>query len=320
MPGIDQQKSNFQPSARHETRAPNDSVYNQTKSNSLVANKLASLNSNKEKSETIQNKIVNNANDAKTQDQRRYLAEQAKVDNFQKQEKNNNTPQLLTTTISQYVAKSKEKKDRHQATQSFAQNIQDSQFGLVKAKVNNPQAKTSAEEIQTSAFVAQANVDAVDPQPTPEEKKAYETLNEIEQRGGEKGIAFVIFARREIAKGRLELIKDLIYGYQTALQSQSLTASEMVAKGQEKLTTVKHMVSASNTEELHLLNQKIIARPDSPVGFKLDHKYLRNLAVSERVAPPSFSKATQPSKVEVAIRFISTINNTALKAPWDKLA
>jgi DUF971 family protein len=80
------------------------------------------------------------------------------------------------------------------------------------------------------------------------------------------------------------------------------------------------MVSASNTEELHLLNQKIIARPDSPVGFKLDHKYLRNLAVSERVAPPSFSKATQPSKVEVAIRFISTINNTALKAPWDKLA
>jgi hypothetical protein len=80
------------------------------------------------------------------------------------------------------------------------------------------------------------------------------------------------------------------------------------------------MVSASNTEELHLLNQKIIARPDSPVGFKLDQKYLRNLAGSERVAPPSFNKATKPSKVEEVIRFISTINNTALKAPWDKLA
>ena len=97
----------------------------------------------------------------------------------------------------------------------------------------------------------------------------------------------------------------------TGLEAQS---------GQERLLTVKNIVSPDNKEELQNLNQQIVARVDAPVGFKRDQMHLRNISGSERLPPPSFNKTAKPSQIEQTIRFVSTINNTVLKAPWDKLA
>ncbi|MEY3370345.1 MAG: hypothetical protein RLZZ361_1015, partial [Cyanobacteriota bacterium] len=221
---------------------------------------------------------------------------------------------------SQYAADIKDKKQRQQETQSLAQNINNAQLGQLRTKLNNPHNKSSAEETQTTSLASQAHLEAIDPDISNEEKRANKLLQEIHDRGGDKGKGFTAFARREISKGRLIDIIDLIEGYHKSLKGSSLSASEMVESGEEPLLTVKNMISSNNPEELHILNQKIVARPDASVGFKRDQLHVRNISGSQRVAPPSFYKSTKLSKVEEVIRFVSTIHNAVLNAPWDKIA
>jgi hypothetical protein len=321
MPGIDQRQPNFQSASRAENQAVAKPAISHS---SIAAKHLLQANKEKKIEQTLEKQALNenafvNQQDQKYQNNEIKKQRATQADGFQK-----NDPSISnkhTTSVSQYATEIKEKKQRQQETQNLAQSINSSQIGQVRAKINNPQAKAPSEEIHTSALVAQAHLDAVDPDSlSQEEKQAYKLLDEISQRGAEKGKAFVAFAKREIGKGRLAEIMDLIEGYHKNLKGDSLTASEMIEAGQERLLTVKNMVSSDNKEELQILNQKIIARSDAPVGFKRDQAILRNLSASERQAPPSFNKTTKPSQIEQTIRFVSTINNAVLKAPWDKLA
>ena len=320
MPGIDQRQPNFQSASRAENQAVAKPAISHS---SIAAKHLLQANKEKKIEQTLEKQALNENAFVNQQDQKyqnnEIKKQRATQDGFQ--ENDPSVSNKHTTSVSQYATEIKEKKQRQQETQNLAQSIHSSQIGQVRAKINNPQAKAPSEEIHTSALVAQAHLDAVDPDSlSPEEKHAHKLLEDIALRGADKGKAFVAFAKKEITKGRLAEIKDLIEGYHKNLKGDSLTASQMIEAGQERLLTVKNMVSSDNTEELQNLNQKIIARADASVGFKRDQAILRNLSASERQTPPSFNKTTKPSQIEQTIRFVSTINNAVLKAPWDKLA
>jgi len=328
MPGVDHRSPNFvqaqlQSATRADARAANEPAIRQS-SSSLAAKKIVQANTEKKVEKNIETKEAINSLITQKAEQEKANHEIKKqksvqADAFHKNDSTNTAKQ--NSSISQFAAEVQDKKQRQQETQRLAQNINNTQIGQARAKINNPQARAVSEEVQTSALVAQANVDSIDPDNlSKEEKQANKLLQEIFDRGGEKGKGFVSFARRELSKGRLAEIMDLIEGYHKTLKGNSQTASEMVESGEERLLTVKNMISSSNSEELQILNQKIVARPDAPVGFKHDQMLLRNRSGAERVAPPSFNKAAKLSKVEEVIRFVSTINNSVLTAPWDRVA
>jgi hypothetical protein len=328
MPGVDHRSPNFiqaqlQSATRAEARAANEPTIRQS-SSSLAAKKIVQANTEKKVEQNIETKEAIDSLLTKKADQEKTNHEIKKqrsvqADAFHKNDSTNTTKQ--NSSISQFAAEVQDKKQRQQETQRLAQNINNAQIGQARAKVNNPQARAASDEAQASALVAQANVDSIDPDSlSKEEKQANKFLQEIFDRGGEKGKGFVSFARREISKGRLAEIMDLIEGYHKTLKGNSQTASEMVESGEERLLTVKNMISPTNVEELQILNQKIVSRPDAPVGFKRDQMLIRNLSGAQRVAPPSFNKAAKPTKVEEVIRFVSTINNSVLTAPWDRVA
>jgi len=328
MPGIDQ-KSNFN-SAPLPPRQ--ESVSQSAIKQSSLAAKIIFQQNDEQKTEkkseekqltkeAIDNFLTQKADQEKTNHETKKQ-KSAQADAFSKADSaNSNNPNL---SVSQYAAEISEKKQRQQETQKFAQNINDSQIGQARSSINNPQAKTSSQEAQTSALVAQAHVDSVDPdstkKPTPEEQKAFDLLNEIETRGHDKGKQFAAFARRQIRSGRLTEIQNLIEGFHKNLKGTSLTASQMIANQEEKLLTARTMVDPTNVQELDRINNQIVARPDAPAAFKIDQMRLRNLSAGERISPPSFYKPIQLSKLEETIRFVSTINNSVLPAPWDRVA
>jgi len=323
MPGIDQRTQSFKNQSQSATRAEKHASNVPTIRQSVAANNIVQANTEKKVEQNIERQEINNNLQIKKNDQEKNIhnikqQKNIQSDGFQKANAQSVTKSNLS--VSQYAAEIKDKKERQKETQTFAQNINNAQIGQLRTKLNNPHSRSSAEEIQTTSVAAQAHLDAIDPDLSQEEKRAHKLLQEIHDRGGDKGKGFAAFAHREVNKGRLGEIIDLIEGYYKTLKGTSLTAVEMVESGEESLLTVKNMVSSSNFEELQILNQKIVARPDAPVGFKHDQMLLRNRSVAKRAAPPSFNKAAKLSKVEEVIRFVSTINNSVLIAPWDRVA
>jgi hypothetical protein len=325
MPGIDQRTPNFNsaPLPSRQESVPHSAITQPSLAAKIIfkQNVEQKTDKNLETKEAINNLLTQKAEQEKTNHEIKKQ-KSAQVDGFSKADPTNPNKQNLS--VSQYAAEISEKKQRQQETQKLAKNINDSQIGQARSSINNPQAKTSSQDAQTSALVAQAHVDSVDPdstrQQTPEEKEAYALLEDIEKRGLEKGKSFAAFARREIGKGRLAEIKDLIVGYQKTLKGTSLTPSEMIEKGEETLLVARTMVSSDNPQELAMINNQIVVRPDASATFKIDQLLLRNRSAGERISPPSFYKPTQLSILEQTIRFVSTINNSVLPAPWDRVA
>jgi len=323
MPGIDQRTQSFKNQSQSATRAEKHASNLPTIRQSVAANNIVQANTEKKVEQNIERQEINNNLQIQKNDQEKNIhnikqQKNIQSDGFQKANAQSVTKSNLS--VSQYAAEIKDKKERQKETQTFAQNINNAQIGQLRTKLNNPHSRSSAEEIQTTSVAAQAHLDAIDPDHSQEEKRAHKLLQEIHDRGGDKGKGFAAFAHREVNKGRLDEIIDLIEGYHKTLKGTSLTAVEMVQAGQEPLLTVKNMISASNQEELKLLNQQISARPDVSAGFKRDQMAVRNRSGLNRVAPPSFCKPIKTNKLDDAVRFISTIHNTVLSAPWDKLA
>jgi hypothetical protein len=327
MPGIDQRTPNLQAQLQSNSRVDlarsTDQAISRTSAQSSIAAKKI-VQANTEKNLEVDN-ISKDAIDkllTQKEDQdrsRNELKKQAssQADTFHNKDSH---PLRHSVSVSQIVADVNEKKQRQQESQRFAQNINSSQIGQARAKINNPQARVASEEAQASALVASAFQDTVDPDSKNEEKQAQKLLQEIHDFAGEKGKAFVSFARREIEKGRYAEIKDLIAGFHQTIQNDSLTASGMVKAGNERLLTVKSMVGILNIDEQKIINQAMVERSDVSSDFKLTQKILRNMVSQERVAPPAFNKPFKPTKIDDAIRFVSEISSNVLTAPWDKVA
>lgn len=328
MPGVGNQSGGFNASqfaAMRPEAKPSDKepvIRRATNSQSLAASRITKsvekqVEKQIDKQEATNEVLERRADNQKFhQDVKKQRAAQA--DGFH--QSSDTASNVRGSNVSQFAAEVQDRKQRRSESQKFTQNLNNSKLGESLAKVTKAPTESSAEDSQVAALASQANAESIDPDASKAQKKADKQLQDIFARGGEKGKAFVAFAKREIDKGRLADIEDLIQGYHQTLKGTSLTAPEMVEAGEESLLTVKHMVSSDNTEELQMLNQKMTVRPDAPVGFKRDQMHLRNIASSERVAPPRFNRITKPTKIEEVVRFVSTINNSVLTAPWDKVA
>lgn len=328
MPGVGNQSGGFnasQFSAMRPEAKPQDAnqvIRKATNSQSLAASRITKsvekqVEKQIDKQELTNEVLLRRADNQKiNQEVKKQRATQA--DGFHQSKEAAN--EARGQSVSQFAAEVQDRKQRQTESQKFTQNLNNSKLGETVARANKSTPGSSPQDNQVAALASQANVETIDPDANKSQKKADKLLQDIHSKGGEKGKAFVAFAKREIEKGRLAEIEDLIEGYHQSLKGSSLTAAEMVEAGDESLLTVKHMVSADNHEELQMLNQKMLARPDAPAGFKRDQMHLRNLSSSERIAPPKFNRVTKPTKVEEVVRFVSTINNSVLTAPWDKVA
>ncbi len=224
-------------------------------------------------------------------------------------------------TVSQFASEVADRKRQTQKRQAFAQKLQGGAETAAKQSPKSGKTEEAADQ-NLSATVSQSQTESLDPD-AKAKRKAEKMLTRIAKEGGEKGRAFVEFARREVSKGRLAEIEDLIEGFHANLKGDSLTAAELVESGEEPVSILRHMVSADNTDDLAALNNQIVVRPDTEVGFKKDQAFLRNkdVANAERRLPPSFTKSMKPKKMEAAIEFISAFANKAINpAPWDAVA
>lgn len=222
-------------------------------------------------------------------------------------------------SVSQFASDVADRKKQAEKRQDFAQNLNQSNLGSALAKPKTAKADAPVDQ-SVSSTVSQSSTESLDPD-AKAKRKAEKMLNRIAKEGGDKGKAFVDFAKREIAKGRQAEIDDLIEGFHDNLKGDSLTAAELVESGEEPVSILRHMVSVENTDDLNDLNNQIAVRPDTEVGFKKDQLMLRNKALAKKQLPPSFKKAIKPKKIEAAIAFISSFGNaTNAPAPWDAVA
>ncbi len=218
-----------------------------------------------------------------------------------------------------------DKEFKKQQAENFAKNLSESQL---KGKANQgavQQEPLSADKDQNLASnVVQSQIETLDPD-AKARKKLDDKLQKIYNSGSEKGKHFVSFVSREMTKGPLpKSILELVDGFLETLKPQgSQTPSQMIASGNEPISTLKSMVSATDLEELGQIQNSLANSVVASAGEKTDLLAIRNLLkVEVRQAPPPalVSNFNDRDNLKTAADFVISINRGVANTPWDAIA
>ena len=240
------------------------------------------------------------------------------ADSFQKSQTKGGDAKTQAKSLSDSVAKVKSDQDRKQQATEFAKKL-----NLQQGVLNNirmPSTDKPKEQQQQQVAVQAYGDDVAEQKKSKKEKKVDAMLAQIKATGGERGQKFHRFIQKEMEKGPLsDSIIDLIGEFHATLKGDSLTASELLAQGEENFNLTRNMISADNAEEMALLQDAVASSISSSAGERSDLLALRNLDQNtERVAPPSPNQEIRQTPTEVAIEFVASINFGETLTPWDR--
>ena len=318
MSGIDYQTSSYQTPLPSKVKPPSQHVSkDQTQTNS--ASQVSTSSEHKA--------LLNNDQELdfflKKQEYQQRYTEAVKAQNqkskdiFQKATNGVSTGDNLS--VAQYAAQINLKKKQEEDFKKSLEQSNEANIGD-NPKTESTLDKKASLNASLAGSIAQIHQDSLDPDERNENNEVERILSMIDSRGGEAGKKFADFAKAQIAKGRLSEIRDLIVGFYENLEVDRLTASGMIREANEPVNLLKHMVNAENSTEQYAINNAITLRTDTPASMKRDFLTLRNKTAQERTRPPAFAVIAKPNKVENAIGFILSIQNSSLKAPWDLAA
>jgi hypothetical protein len=245
-----------------------------------------------------------------------------RTDSFQKSlNSGNNSGE--TKNLSQFASKEEKDKELKQRATEFAKRINSQEASvsnLRKPSVDKP-------EVQQNHQIAAQAVQSQDDVSGGKKKSDKKTKNPLDAKlekifslGGERGKKFVAFIQREQTKGPLlESTLELIDDFYLTIKGDSLSASELLASGEENVNLMRSMVSADNSSEVVSIQDALANSIANSAGERSDLLALRNVEKNKsRVAPPSPSQAPKKLPTELAIEFVSSIDFGVIKAPWDK--
>jgi hypothetical protein len=318
MSGIDYQTSSYQTPLPSKVKPPFQNVSkDQTQTNS------ASQESASSEPKALPSNEQELDNFLKKQEYHQRYTEAVKAQNQKSkdifQRATNGVTLGDNLSVAEYAAQINQKKKQEEDFKKSLERSNEANIG------DNPETESTLDKkaslnASLAGSIAQIHQDSLDPDERNENNEVDRILSMIDSRGGEAGKKFADFAKTQIEKGRLSEIRDLIIGFYENLEVDSLTASGMIREANEPVNLLKHMVNSENSTELNAINYAITSRPDTPASLKRDFLTLRNKTAQERTKPPAYAVIAKPNKVENAIGFILTIQNSSLIAPWDRVA
>ena len=181
--------------------------------------------------------------------------------------------------------------------------------------------KEVAQNQNLASLASQTQLDSLDPDAKARNKKTEEKLENIIKDGGDKGKNFAAFVRRQMSQGELaESMLQLVDEYLASLKSSSLSAPDMLEAGQEPIVTLRGMMAADNTEDHQRFNDNLANSTAGSAGERLDLMAVRNLNTDVRITPPQpLRMNSTPDSQTTAARYINSISQATLPAPWDNL-
>ena len=268
-----------------------------------------------------QTEQAQNKHSETVQDLRNNIAKsRQRADSFQKHVSSGDSSQKINNKA-ELAAKVEKDKDLRQRATEFAKKI-NSQQAAANSNIRKPSVD-KPEQQQNHQIAAQAVQSKDFGSSKKSKKKAQDNLDakleKIFSLGGERGKKFVAFIQREQSKGPLlESTIDLIDDFYLTIKGDSLSSSELLVTGDENLSLVKSMVSSENLTELDSIKDALSKSVVNSAGERGDLLALRNAEKNQsRIAPPSPSQEAKKLPTELAIEFVSSINQGSIKAPWD---
>ena len=269
--------------------------------------------------ETAQNKHSETVNDLRSS----VAQSRQKSDSFQKRLSSGDNSSKMKN-LSELASQVKKDEDLKQRATEFAKRIntqEGSQANNKKPSVDKPEAQQN-HQIAAQAVQSQDDVSGGKKKSNKKAKNPLDAkLEKIFSLGGDRGKKFVAFIQREQTKGPLlESTLELIDDFHLTIKGDSLSASELLATGEENVNLMRSMVSADNHSELGSIQDALSGSIANSAGERSDLMVLRNAEKNQsRVAPPSPSQETKKLPTELAIEFVSSIDFGVSKAPWDSI-
>lgn len=234
----------------------------------------------------------------------------------------NQETQVQEEQVAKFAGQVLDKKQLEASAKEYAKKINQSQVS--DSFVPNKSSEEVSTNQQLASTVAQAQSSDIDPDAQSKSKNKLEPkLEKIVHLGGEKGQAFVGFIRRQLSRGELsdsmlQLVDDYL---QSVTPDDSLSTSALLASGKEPTVTLRGMMSVNNKDEHGRFNKTLSNLVANSAGERIDLLLARNKNIGlEKTAPPKPLKPINNLNTqELAARYINSISQAGIAAPWDNL-
>lgn len=289
-----------------------------TKPTAPASSKPATKAAPQEKqAETAQQNHTDNAKDLRAN----VAKNRQHTDSFQKRLTAGTSPDKAKN-LSELAGQVEKDKDLKQKATEFAKRINSQEAAVNpnsrKPSVDKPEAQQN-HQLAAQAVQSQDDVSGGKKKETKKKNPLDAKLEKIFSLGGDRGKKFVAFIQREQAKGPLlETTVELVNDFYMTIKGDSLSASELLATGEENVNLMRSMVSSENSGELGSIQDALSNSIANSAGERSDLLAVRNVQKNQsRVAPPNPSQEPKKLPTELAIEFVSSIDLGVIKAPWD---